>query len=52
MSNLKQTGVRMSPELIKLVKQYALDHDTTIQAVVTQAVIEKLERSTMPCKQK
>lgn len=43
-TDLKMVGVRMSPELIKAIKQYALDHDTSIQDITVDAVKDYLKK--------
>ena len=39
-----QTSIRMSKELLKRAKKYAIDHDTSLAAVVIEALESYLRK--------
>lgn len=39
----RQTAIRLSPAKIKALKQYALDNDTTVTAIIEAATNKLLE---------
>jgi len=39
-----QTSIRMSKELLKRAKKYAIDHDTSLAALVIEALESYLSR--------
>ena len=42
--NMKQTGVRLDPELIKAVKHLAVDTDRSFSSLVSEAVADLLKK--------
>jgi predicted transcriptional regulator len=42
--NMKQTGVRLDPELIKAVKHLAVDRDRSFSSLVSEAVEDLLKK--------
>ena len=43
-----RTTIRLDDTLLKEVKRYALEHDTTFTAVVEAALKDKLAQTTLP----
>ena len=43
-----RTTIRLDDTLLKEVKRYALEHDTTFTAVVEEALKDKLAQTTLP----
>jgi len=43
-SDLKMVGIRMPPELIKAIKQLALDNDTSMQKIAVDALQDYLKK--------
>lgn len=44
MNGLKQTTIRLPPELHKRLKMLAINKDTTITKLLEEAITEKLKR--------
>lgn len=40
-----QVGIKIEPELLKLIKVYAKSHGTTLSSLMRQATIEHIQRN-------